>query len=52
VAGLTEPADQRRGWGILGMRERASLLGGTLQITSEPASGTRVKVTVPPQGGG
>ena len=43
-------ADQRRGWGILGMRERASLLGGTFQITSEPASGTRLKVTVPLQG--
>ncbi|MDP2675634.1 MAG: cache domain-containing protein, partial [Dehalococcoidia bacterium] len=52
VAGLTESADQGRGWGILGMRERASLLGGTLQITSEPANGTRVKVTVPLQGGG
>jgi signal transduction histidine kinase len=52
VAGLTESADQRRGLGILGMRERASLLGGTLQITSEPANGTRVKATVPLQGGG
>ena len=52
VASLTESADQRRGWGILGMRERASLLGGTFQITSEPANGTRVKVTVPLQGGG
>ena len=49
VASVSESAD-RRGWGILGMRERASLLGGTFQITSEPANGTRVKVTVPLQG--
>jgi signal transduction histidine kinase len=52
VASVSESADERRGWGILGMRERASLLGGTFQITSEPANGTRVKVTVPLQGGG
>jgi signal transduction histidine kinase len=53
VAAVAESADQRRGgWGILGMRERATLLGGTLQITSEPAAGTRVKVTAPLQGGG
>ena len=52
VASVSESADERRGWGILGMRERASLLGGTFQITSEPANGTRVKVTVPLQEGG
>jgi signal transduction histidine kinase/cytochrome b subunit of formate dehydrogenase len=51
VASVLESADPRREWGILGMRERASLMGGTLHITSEPSRGTRVKVTVPLQRG-
>ncbi len=33
--------------GIVGMRERARLLGGTLRITSRPGGGTRVSVRVP-----
>jgi len=33
--------------GILGMRERASLLGGELMIDSVPGQGTQVSVTVP-----
>ena len=36
-----------RGLGIRGMRERAELIGGTLQITSEVGQGTRVMLTVP-----
>jgi two-component system sensor histidine kinase NreB len=52
VAELAESTGQRRGWGILGMQERASLLGGTLQIISGPSNGTRVKVTVPLEGEG
>ena len=51
AAALAQPDDQRRGWGILGMQERAALLGGALQILSEPGNGTRVKVTVPLEGG-
>jgi signal transduction histidine kinase len=33
-------------YGILGMRERASSIGATLDITSEPGKGTRVRCTL------
>jgi PAS domain S-box-containing protein len=33
--------------GVLGMRERAELLGGRLQVSSEPGSGTMVAVELP-----
>ena len=33
-------------YGILGMRERASSIGATLDITSEPGKGTRVRCTM------
>jgi signal transduction histidine kinase len=33
--------------GIAGMRERARLIGGTLEILSKPGGGTRIKVEVP-----
>lgn len=33
--------------GLVGMRERAELAGGTLQLTSRPGAGTRVTVQVP-----
>jgi signal transduction histidine kinase len=33
--------------GLIGMRERARLLGGTLSIQSQPQLGTKVVVTVP-----
>jgi PAS domain S-box-containing protein len=32
----------RRGFGLLGMQERAALVGGTLQIESQPGKGTTV----------
>jgi two-component system sensor histidine kinase UhpB len=38
------------GTGIRGMRERAVLVGGKLSITSEPAGGTSVTLTVPVEG--
>jgi two-component system sensor histidine kinase UhpB len=38
---------QEHGWGLVGMRERASLLGGTLQIESEPGKGTTVYARIP-----
>jgi signal transduction histidine kinase len=34
-------------WGVRGMRERASLTGGNLEIWSEPGSGTEVELTIP-----
>ncbi|QYJ15654.1 hypothetical protein Rxycam_01480 [Rubrobacter xylanophilus DSM 9941] len=36
--------------GILGMRERARLLGGWLEISKVPVGGTRVEATVPLEG--
>jgi signal transduction histidine kinase len=35
------------GWGLLGMRERASLIGGQAVIESMPGQGARIRVTIP-----
>jgi two-component system sensor histidine kinase UhpB len=35
------------GAGLLGMRERATLIGGDLEIAARPGAGTRVRLTVP-----
>ena len=38
----------RRGhWGLAGMRERAELIGGHLEVSSELQSGTEVKLSIP-----
>jgi signal transduction histidine kinase len=37
----------RAGYGIIGMNERARLLGGALQLSSSPGKGTHIEVTVP-----
>ena len=36
-----------RSLGLLGMRERASLLGGTFQLRSSPGEGTRIRINAP-----
>jgi signal transduction histidine kinase len=36
-------------FGVLGMKERALSLGGSLEIENNPAGGTIVKLTVPLQ---
>jgi signal transduction histidine kinase len=41
-----DPSDERSGHGLLGMEERARLLGGTLDIASRPGSGTTVRLQV------
>jgi signal transduction histidine kinase len=38
---------EREGFGLLGMRERVQLVGGTVDIDSSPDTGTRLTVTVP-----
>jgi signal transduction histidine kinase len=38
---------KRQGFGLVGMRERASLVGGTLEIESVPGEGTTIFVRVP-----
>lgn len=45
------PDDGEQRLGILGMRERAALIGGTFDLRSEPGRGTAVVVTVPLSGG-
>lgn len=51
--GIGLPSDvretgQRPGhYGLVGMRERAVALGGTLSVQSEPGAGTEIRVTIP-----
>ena len=40
-------ATERRGLGIVTMRERAELVGGTIQFSTPPAGGTLVRLHVP-----
>ncbi|MCA1634744.1 MAG: PAS domain S-box protein [Acidobacteria bacterium] len=47
VEALLEPSARERRMGLLGMRERATLLGGTLNIESSPGAGTGVFVRIP-----
>ena len=37
----------KRNLGLIGMRERASLLGGTFQLRSIPGEGTRIRIEIP-----
>ncbi|GAB4540484.1 MAG: hypothetical protein Kow0063_30320 [Anaerolineae bacterium] len=39
--------DRRTGWGLLGIQERALLLGGHYEIKSKPGQGTCIRVAVP-----
>ncbi len=51
VEALMEPSVKERKLGLLGMRERATLLGGTLNIESAPGAGTSVFVRIPLRAG-
>ena len=42
-----DPSSGTTGFGLIGMRERAALLGGTLQIESAPGQGTTVWARIP-----
>lgn len=44
------PADPSGGWGITGMRERLTLLGGTLGIRTRPGEGFDVTARIPVRG--
>jgi signal transduction histidine kinase len=44
---LKRQIGDRQSWGLEGMRERASLIGGELDIYSKPGKGTQVEVTIP-----
>ena len=41
------PVDDRGGHGIVGMRERAALLGGTIEVGAAPGGGFRVHAELP-----
>ncbi len=47
LAGVTEPSPSGRGLGILGMRERLALVGGSAEVVSSVGEGTRVVLSVP-----
>lgn len=46
-----DPSRVKPGFGIQTMKERASLLGGTLEVASEPGRGTEVRLRIPLSGG-
>lgn len=46
-AGVAQDTATGRGLGLLGMRERASLLGGQVRIDSAPGRGTTVEARLP-----
>lgn len=48
-AGIDSADTNDSGYGLLGMRERAARLGGTLSIESQPGEGTRVQAHIPLQ---
>jgi signal transduction histidine kinase len=52
AAGAAGAAGATSGHGILGMRERARLLGGALRLVSAPGRGTTVTASAPLAGGG
>jgi len=45
--GFSSIRSEERGLGILGMRERAAMLGGSLEVSSSAGSGTRVTLVIP-----
>ena len=47
----SEEVGDNKGMGLIGMRERAALVGGTLEIESRPKQGTTIFVRVPAQFG-
>ena len=44
---LAEASDDQRGLGLIGMQERATMIGGRLVIDAIPGEGTCVRVSVP-----
>jgi signal transduction histidine kinase len=42
-----DPQGPRAGWGLLGMRERANLVGGHVYVQSAPGEGTRIEIRIP-----
>ncbi len=47
---VLERSDGRRGWGLINMRERAEVLGASLEIESDLGHGTTITVLIPKEG--
>lgn len=39
--------DERRGWGLVNMRERAESVGGEFEVNTRPGHGSTIKVKIP-----
>ena len=48
--GFSPTSRRSDGHGLVGMRERAKLLGGRLRVSSGPGKGTRIVASVPLNG--
>lgn len=46
LVGVHDPLD-RRGLGLLGMKERVTVIGGKIEVCSSPGMGTRVDIRIP-----
>lgn len=49
-AAATQREGRRPAWGLMGIRERAEILGGAARIESAPGQGTHVEVRIPVPG--
>jgi signal transduction histidine kinase len=49
--GFDQNKRKARSFGLLGIRERALMVGGKARISSKPGKGTRVSVSIPIQAG-
>src|SRR5258706_5472716 len=47
---MTQGASRRKGLGLIAMKERASAIGGILQIQSSPGNGTELSIRLPLEG--
>ncbi len=47
---ISHKADGKKAVGLLGMKERASLLGGDLEVRSQPGRGTTIELQIPLRG--
>ncbi len=45
--GFDTPGGDRPSWGLMGIQERVSLMGGEFELNSERGQGTQVRVVVP-----